>query len=160
MFVYNWIFGSTKSPASTTPATASAPVAPVPTQVSPATIPSVTGAPGFHQHLTNLMGPNYHILSEGEYSTIMDRLSQLETLLKQKAEETRPVTACDSGRSTPLPTRPRPQTPHDAFQEELFARVHQLRSGMGASHGFGVGDFDELVKLEQSICMSAPPSLS
>lgn len=99
------------------------------------------------------MGPNYHVLSEGEYNTIMNRLCQLETLLKQKAEE--PVV---------LPVKPeshsvhRDQPHHDAFQKDLFSRLQQLRTGMGASHGFGVGDLDELINLEQSICVSAPPS--
>ena len=132
MFVVNWLFGASSSNV----ATKEVPPPPKTTAPSP---------PSFQQQLTSLVGPNYHVLSEGEYSTIMNRLGQLEALLKQKAEEPSvPKVQPESHRNQPH---------YDAFQRDLFSRVQQLRTGMGASHGFGVGDLDELIKLEQSICL-------
>ena len=89
--------------------------------------------------------PKVHVLSDSEFTTIMDRLHQLESIIRQNQY---------SYPSTPEIVEPKISSSlKDAFQQELIEKVSKISRRMGESHGFSRDDLSDYMDLEKSVCL-------
>ena len=85
--------------------------------------------------------PKVHILSNTEFTTIMNRLHQLEEIVTQNhyVAQPIPITKTDETKLPSLPSSPRSK----AFQQELIEKIFKIRCDM-VSHGFDRQEFNQL----------------
>lgn len=95
--------------------------------------------------------PTVYTLSQDEYETIMQRLRNLEAMINSMP--IRPAIP----EPPPLPKEDKKKQPKkvvrqlNTFQQELMTKLEHLRNRMGESHGFGIGDAEDMEYLEKSL---------
>lgn len=98
--------------------------------------------------------PAMYVLSKEEYETLVLRLRNLESMIN--ALPIRP----EIPEPPPMPevnitqhSQPKVVKHLNSFQQELTNKLARIRENMGASHGFGIGDAEDMDYLEKSIVL-------
>ena len=147
MFFWNWLLGTTDQNETIEPHPSFQPqTSPSPHEV----LPSLEPLPPCPCPCTSLpppkieQGQGIHILTDAQFTLIMNRIQHLEKLLDEKTKKEQP-------KSQDLVQQRHVRVEPNSFQIELGKRLEQLRTNMGESHGFTTDEIKTLNILEESL---------
>lgn len=96
----------------------------------------------------------FYVLSKDEYDGLIERLRYVESVIhmiptNSAIPEPPPLPPTITKKNNHINTPVKHEL--NTFQIELMSRLERVREKMGASHGFGIGEVEDIDFLEKSI---------